>query len=70
MKIKCEYCNSYIDESEEKCPACGAPNKDFKRVANKVPTTIEEFKATFPNKYYPYSKKRLLNKYMINKLQN
>ena len=34
------------------------------------PTTIEEFKATFPNKYYPYSKKRLLNKYMINKLIN
>lgn len=34
------------------------------------PTTIEEFKATFPNKHYPYSKKRLLNKYMINKLEN
>lgn len=34
------------------------------------PSTIEEFKATFPNKYYPYSKKRLLNKYMINKLVN
>ncbi len=34
------------------------------------PTTIEEFKATFPNLYYPYSKKRLLNKYMINKLIN
>lgn len=33
------------------------------------PITIEEFKQTFPNKYYPYSKKRLLNKYMINKLE-
>ena len=32
------------------------------------PTTVEEFKQTFPNKYYPYSQKRLLNKYMINKL--
>ena len=32
------------------------------------PTTVEEFKQTFLNKYYPYSKKRLLNKYMINKL--
>ena len=42
MKIRCEYCNSYIDESEEKCPTCGAPNKDFKRVANQVPTTIQE----------------------------
>lgn len=36
----------------------------------KEPTTAEEFKATFPNKYYAYSKKRLLNKYMINKLEN
>lgn len=36
----------------------------------KEPTTVEEFKQTFPNKYYPYSKKRLLNKYMINKLEN
>lgn len=32
------------------------------------PTTVEEFKRSFPNKYYPYSQKRLLNKYMINKL--
>ena len=38
--------------------------------AGNEPTTIEEFKQTFPNKYYPYSKKRLLNKYMINKLVN
>lgn len=38
--------------------------------AGNEPTTIEEFKATFPNKYYTYSKKRLLNKYMINKLIN
>jgi len=34
------------------------------------PTTIEEFKQTFPNLNYPYSKKRLLNKYQINKLIN
>ena len=42
MKVKCEYCNGYIDESEEKCPTCGAPNKNFKRVANHTPTTIQE----------------------------
>ena len=34
------------------------------------PTTVEEFRTTFPNLYYPYSKKRLLNRYMINKLIN
>lgn len=53
MKIKCEYCNSYIDESEEKCPACGAPNKDFKRVANKVPTTIEELEKWYQDHNLP-----------------
>lgn len=36
--------------------------------AGSEPTTLTEFKQTFPNKYYPYSKKRLLNRYMINKL--
>lgn len=38
--------------------------------AGNEPTTVAEFKVTFPNKYYPFSKKRLLNKYMINKLIN
>ena len=38
--------------------------------AGNEPTTLAEFKQTFPNKYYPFSKKRLLNKYMINKLEN
>ena len=42
MKIRCEYCNNYIDESEEKCPTGGAPNKNFKRTANQTPTTITE----------------------------
>jgi hypothetical protein len=53
MKIKCEYCNSYIDESEEKCPTCGAPNKDFKRVANQVPTTIEELEVWYKDHNLP-----------------
>ena len=38
--------------------------------AGDEPTTVAEFRATFPNKYYPFSKKRLLNRYMINKLIN
>ena len=47
MKVRCEYCYSYIDESEEKCPCCGAPNSNYKRVANQVPTTIEELKGWY-----------------------
>ena len=53
MKIKCEYCNNYIDESEEKCPSCGAPNKDFKRNAIGVPTTIEELKQWYEEHNLP-----------------
>ena len=53
MKIKCEYCNNYIDESEEKCPSCGAPNKDFKRNAIGVPTTIEELKQWYSEHNLP-----------------
>ncbi len=45
MKIKCEYCDSFIDDSEDFCPNCGAVNANMKRVANGVPTTIEELKA-------------------------
>ena len=53
MKIRCEYCNSYIDESEEKCPTCGAPNKDFKRVGNQVPTTIVELEEWYKEHNLP-----------------
>ena len=53
MKINCEYCNAYIDESEEKCPTCGAPNKDFKRVGNQVPTTIEELEQWYKDHNLP-----------------
>lgn len=53
MKIKCEYCNSYIDESEEKCPTCGAPNKDFKRVGQGVPTTIAELEEWYKGHNLP-----------------
>jgi len=53
MKIKCEYCNNYIDESDEKCPSCGSPNKDFKRVADQVPTTIEELEKWYQDHNLP-----------------
>ena len=36
--------------------------------AGNEPTTIAEFKANFPKDYYLYSKNRLINKYVINKM--
>ena len=53
MKIRCEYCNNYIDESEEKCPSCGSPNKDYKRVGIGVPTTIEELEQWYKEHNLP-----------------
>ena len=53
MKVKCEYCDNYIDDSEEKCSGCGAPNKNYKRVGNQVPTTIEELEKWYKDRNLP-----------------
>lgn len=55
MKIKCEYCNNYIDDSEEKCSGCGAPNKNYQRTAIGVPTTIEELQQWYEEHHLPPS---------------
>lgn len=44
MRIKCEYCGNFIDDSDEKCPYCGAANNGIRRTGNGVPRTIEELK--------------------------
>jgi hypothetical protein len=44
MRIKCEYCNNFIDDQDEKCPYCGASNSGLKRMGNGVPQTIEQLK--------------------------
>ena len=53
MKIKCEYCNNYIDDSDEKCPSCGSPNRYFRRTAEQVPTTIEELEKWYQEHNLP-----------------
>lgn len=44
MKIKCDYCDNYIELTDEKCECCGAPNSQYKRTANSQPETIEQLK--------------------------
>ena len=44
MKIKCEYCNNYMEDSDAFCESCGAANKNIARFANGVPRTISELK--------------------------
>ena len=45
MKVKCDYCDNYIDETDEQCPYCGAPNAHMTRSGNGEPKTIEELLA-------------------------
>jgi hypothetical protein len=53
MKIKCEYCGSYIDDTDEKCPNCGGVNSNLKRNADEAPHTIEELKQWYTSHNLP-----------------
>ncbi|MCR5453348.1 MAG: hypothetical protein K6F00_12050 [Lachnospiraceae bacterium] len=58
MKVKCEYCGGYIDDTEERCPSCGAVNKNLRRTNNVTPKTIEELKQYFDDNGYTAEKTR------------
>ncbi|MBO4903417.1 MAG: hypothetical protein J5518_11550 [Lachnospiraceae bacterium] len=45
MKIKCEYCGSFIDDTDEKCQFCGAVNSHLVRKATGIPETMDELLA-------------------------
>ena len=53
MKIKCDYCGNFLDDSDEKCPYCGAANNGIKRTGVEVPRTIEELKQWYIDKHLP-----------------
>ncbi len=53
MKVRCEYCNNLVDDGEEKCPGCGAVNKNYNRVAVEVPTTIAELEQWYKDRNLP-----------------
>ena len=53
MKVQCEYCNSWIDDTDEKCPNCGGVNKAYKRTTDQTPKTIEELKQWYVNHHLP-----------------
>ena len=42
MKVVCEYCNSLIKDTEDKCPNCGAGNIHMSRTPVAVPKTMVE----------------------------
>ena len=44
MRVKCEYCENWISDTDKICPVCGAPNLHHTRAATGVPRTIQELK--------------------------
>jgi len=53
MKIQCEYCGNWIEDTDENCSYCGAPNENLKRYINKNLDTIEELKQWYKENYFP-----------------
>ena len=53
MKIKCDYCGSFISDTEEKCPNCGAVNNHLQRNTMAAPKTIEELKQWYKDRNLP-----------------
>lgn len=58
MRVKCEYCDNYILDTEENCPVCGAPNAHMMRSGDGIPKTIEELKAYALSKGLPLEQMR------------
>lgn len=58
MKVKCDYCGSYIDDTADVCPNCGAANSHMLRSGDGVPKTIEELKEFCRNRSLPLEKMR------------
>ena len=53
MKVKCEYCGNFFDDTLEKCPNCGAPNNSIRRSTADQPTTVEELKMWYVSNGLP-----------------
>ena len=53
MQVKCEYCGSYINDLDEKCPNCGATNEHHKRTADGTPKTIEQLQDWYKARNLP-----------------
>lgn len=43
MKVKCDYCDNYYDDTLNSCPFCGAPNEYVRTKDINHPQTIEDF---------------------------
>lgn len=53
MKIKCSYCGSFFDDTNAKCPGCGATNEGVVRTTSDQPLTIEQLKQWYKDRGLP-----------------
>ena len=53
MKVKCDYCQQLVEETEKSCPFCGAVMPTVNRTASEQPKTIEELKAWYTARNLP-----------------
>ncbi len=51
MKIQCDYCGNTYEDTQEKCPNCGAPNPSHQNTGK--PKTIEELKDWYRKRNLP-----------------
>ena len=58
MKVKCDFCENYFEDTESGCPYCGAVNSAAgnRRFSNGVPKTIEELKEWVEKNNVPLDK--------------
>ena len=52
-KVRCEFCNNYIDETSQTCPNCGAVNPAYMRMAHDTPKTISELQSWYRARNLP-----------------
>ena len=51
MKIQCDYCGNTYEDTQEKCPSCGAPNPSHQNTGK--PKTIEELQDWYKKRNLP-----------------
>ena len=52
-KVKCEYCDNFMLDTEETCPHCGAVNANHQRIVSDNPKTIQELKDWYKARNLP-----------------
>lgn len=53
MQVKCEYCGSYINDTDKFCNNCGAVNDNLKRSTDGTPKTIAELQKWYKDRNLP-----------------